>query len=422
MATRFHRIVIVGGGAGGLELAVRLARHGQRDVLLVDEGQSHVWKPRLHELAAGMRRGEVDALDYAGLAATWGFAFERGSLADIDPAARTVTLSALADRNRQTPMGERQIGYQALVLALGGVTPDMGTEGVLEHAFVLDRENDAEALFQRYSTGLLARANMADDKPYRIVVVGSGLTGVELSAHLITDAACADLAPASAAPDIQITILEAADTLMGGMNDQVRDAVCQRLHDIGIEMCTGKAVSKVFSESVETEAGESVPSDLTVWAVGRVGPPVADDIQALATNEKRQWRVRATLQTRDHDAIFAFGDCACLDDNPAPPTAQAASEQAEHLVAQLPRWLAGHAPTPFQFKDKGTLLSLGDGGTVGKVRGLCGNDQQVRGRLARAAYRGLQRQHQFRILGAARGAGAMCSDLFRRAGPQLKIY
>src|SRR5699024_9240465 len=148
METRSHRIVIVGGGAGGLELAVQLAAGGEKDVLLVDSSQTHVWKPRLHELAAGMRRGQVDELDYAGLASQWGFAYERGTLADVDPDSSMIKLAALDDRNGQTPIAERHNGYQALVLAIGGVTPDLGTEGVLEHAILLDRAGDAETLFQ----------------------------------------------------------------------------------------------------------------------------------------------------------------------------------------------------------------------------------------------------------------------------------
>src|SRR5699024_5562078 len=122
---------------------------------------------------------------------------------------------------------------------------------------------------------------------------------------------------------------------------------------------------RVAGDMVETKAGDRFPADLTVWTTGRVGPPVADAIDALATNKKRQWLVRPTLQSTNEDTVFALGDCAYLQDDPAPPTAQAASEQAEHLAVQVPRYLAGDAPTAFEFKDKGTLLSLGDAGALG---------------------------------------------------------
>lgn len=431
MSAQSNRVVIVGGGAGGLELAVRLAKDAPDDVLLVDHGETHVWKPRIHELAAGLRRGHVDELDYAGLAEHWGFAFARGELCDVDPATQTITLAAIRDGHSNghdnddgAPLvPERKIGYCALVLALGGVTPDMGVDGVLEHALLLDGETDAEAISERFSAGLLARSLPGDEQPLNVVIVGSGATGVELGAHLATDAVCAALAPRRAQPHVQITIVEAADTFMPGMDEQVQQAIATRLEKADVVIKTGQQVSKVTADAIETGDGQHFAADLTIWATGRVGPPVAGDIDALSTNKKRQWRVRRTLQSVDSDAIFAIGDCAYVDDDPAPPTAQAASEQAEHLAAELPRYLAGEQPANFAFEDKGTLLSLGEAGSVGEVRGLFGDDVQVRGRLSRAAYRGLQRQHQFILLGAAKGTAELISDVFgRTVGPRLKVH
>lgn len=423
MQTRSHRIVIVGGGAGGLELAVRLAKTRERDLLLVDSTPTHVWKPRLHELAAGAGRGHVDELDYAGLAENWGFAFEQGVLRDVDPQSRTLTLDAITDHNGDTLLPERSITYQALVLALGGVTPDLGVEGVLEQAVLLDRESDAEALFRRLSTGLLAGSLSANDGTFQVVIVGSGATGVELAAFLTTDHLCASLAPRTTAPRIQVTVLEALDTFMPTMPDVVRLPTVERLRTAGVAMETGRQVAAVHSRLVVTDDDERFPADLTVWATGRVGPPVAGSIDALAANKKRQWQVRKTLQTTESDAVFALGDCSYIEDDPSPPTAQAASEQAEYLAGALPRYLGGGELAPFRFKDKGTLLSLGESGTVGKTRGLFGNDIQVRGRLARAAYRGVQRQHQFLLLGPVKGTAEVFSNILgRKVGPRLKVH
>lgn len=422
METRTHRTVIVGGGAGGLELAVRLATGGERNVLLIDRSTTHVWKPRLHEMAVGMQDGQLGELDYAGLAARWGFAYERGTLSDIDPDQNTLTLAAEDGDDGRAPLNERRIGYQALVLAVGGVTPDMGTPGVLEHAVLLDRQEDARTLFRRFSSGLLARSLTGDDAPWQVVIVGSGQTGVELAAHLASDAFCADLAPASALPAVRVTILEATDTFMSGVNDKVREAVYTKLRKAEVEIHTGRMVSEVSEEAVDTDDGSRFPADLTIWAAGRVGPAVAEDIAGLACNKKRQWLVRPTLQTTHNDAVFALGDCAYLEESPTPPTAQAASEQARHLAAELPRYLAGQPPASFRYQDHGTVLSLGAAGSLGKVRGWFSDDVQVRGRLARATYRGLQRQHQFLLVGPKSGMAAMAGDLFRTAGPRLKVY
>ncbi|GAB3682108.1 NAD(P)/FAD-dependent oxidoreductase [Salinisphaera aquimarina] len=416
-------IIIVGGGAGGAELAVKLAADGQAGVRLIDREATHVWKPRIHELAAGLRRGHVDELGYAGLAQRWGFAFERGTLADIDADANTIRLAAERDDDGQTLVPERSVAYRALVLALGGVTPDLGVDGVLEHAFMLDSARDAEVISERFSARLLAHARGVEDRAFDIVIVGTGATGVELAAHLATDARSTTLTPPAALPDIRITLVEAADTFMPGMNDKVRQSIGERLKKAGVRIETGQQIGKVSADAVETEEGARFTADMTIWATGRVGPPVAGDIQALSTNKKRQWRVRKTLQSLDSDAVFALGDCSYIDDEPAPPTAQAASEQAAHLAKQLPRYLAGETLEPFSFTDQGTLLSLGEAGSVGAVRGWFSDDIQVRGRLARTAYRGLQRQHQLRLLGRFRGSIEILGDVLgEAAGPDMKVY
>lgn len=222
---------------------------------------------------------------------------------------------------------------------------------------------------------------------------------------------------------VKVTVLEALDDFMPGMNDTVRDTVMNRLHDANVETRAGQKVSRVTADAVETDDGERFPANLVVWATGRVGPPVAGKIDALATNKKRQWIVKRSLQTTVSDAIFALGDCSYIRDDPAPPTAQAASEQASHLARELPRYLNGQQPAAFEFKDKGTLLSLGEAGTIGKTRGWGGNDVQIRGRLARAAYRGVQRQHQFILLGPLKGSAEVLSNIFGRSvGPRLKIH
>lgn len=423
MSESARPVVIVGGGAGGSELAVRLASDGHDNIRLIDRDETHVWKPRIHELAAGLRRGHVDELGYAGLAERWGFAFELGDLIGIDPAQCAITLAAVHDREGHTLVPERSVEYRALVLALGGVTPDLGVEGVLEHALMLDTPRDAEHLARRFSALLLAHARGVENRALDIVIVGSGATGVELGAHLATDAVSTSLAPRSALPEIRIRIVEAADTFMPGMDDDVRQAIGKRLTDAGVTIETGQQISKVTAHAVETDGGDQFPADLTVWATGRVGPPVAEDIEALSTHKKRQWRVHQTLQSLNSDHIFAFGDCACIDDDPAPPTAQAASDQAAHLADQLPRYLAGETPAAFAFTDKGTLLSLGGAGSVGAVRGWLSDDIQIRGRLARAAYRGLQRQHQLLLLGRVYGSIEIVSDMLgQAAGPRMKIY
>ena len=428
MTARSHRIIIVGGGAGGLELAVRLAKAGQDDVLLVDCSTTHVWKPRLHELAAGVS-SRIDELDYAGLAEKWGFMFQQGGLAEVDPGQTCIKLQAIQDSRGHTLVPECTLGYQALVLALGGVTPDLGVDGVSQHAMMLDDKFDAQALSERFSTGLLARSMAADDEradddtKFNVVIVGSGATGVELGAYLATDYLCTALAPYTRLPGVNISILEAADTFMPGMDDSVRQQVARRLGRAGVTMESGQQVTRITPRQTETADGRVFPAQLTVWATGRVGPPVAARISALETNDKRQWQVRPTLQTPTSDSIFALGDCAYCQEQPVPPTAQVASEQAKYLASAVPGYLAGGALQPFVFEDKGTLLSLGEAGSLGRIRGFFGRDTQLHGRLAHAAYLGLQRRHQTIVLGALKGFARIIGNMISgRIGPRMKVH
>ena len=121
--------------------------------------------------------------------------------------------------------------------------------------------------------------------------------------------------------------------------------------------------------------------------------------------------------------IFALGDCAAVEGSEAPPTAQAASEQANHLARELPRYCAGQAPRAFEYRHKGTLMSLGAAGAVGRLRSGLGHDLQIRGRVAAAAYRGLERQHEMVVLGRVRGSARMFKELFSpQRGPRVKVH
>lgn len=411
--THEFRVIIIGGGAGGLELATRLARAGIKDLLLVDQHESHIWKPRLHEFAAGVNAHD-ERYDYSILAEQWGFSFQQGTLQDIDPGQQQLTLETVTNNNGVTLVPERQFTYQALVLALGGVTPDMGIKGVRDYAFMLDDPQDANTLFQHFSMGLLAGA--VRKEPFNVAIVGSGPTGVELAGYMATYCATKAMAPRAHLSEFNVNVLEAADTFMPSMADTVRDKACQYLHKVGVGTYAGQKVSEVTPRTVKA-GEEQFSAHMTVWATGRVGPPVADHIQSLATNKKRQWLVRPTLQTRDHDHVFALGDCSYCESEPAPPTAQVASEQAEYLARAIPKILAGEAVSKFVYEDKGSLLSLGGGGSLGQIRSLFSRDIILHGRLAHAAYNGLQRQHQYLIMGKVQGTLRVCRDLLGRKTP-----
>jgi NADH dehydrogenase len=146
------QIVVVGGGAGGLELVRRLgARFGNRkyDVILLERNGTHVWKPLLHEVAAGSLDANLDEIGYRDHAYRWRYRFFCGSLEGIDRASREVIVAPLLDDDGSELIGRHRIRYDYLVLATGSVTNDFGTPGVAEHCLVLDERSQADRFRQK---------------------------------------------------------------------------------------------------------------------------------------------------------------------------------------------------------------------------------------------------------------------------------
>lgn len=180
-----YEIVIVGGGAGGLELASRLGRAfgrriGPERVLLVDRSHFHIWKPTLHEVAAGTLNPQQEGLSYSILSRNNHFSFMLGELVAFDPEGKKLTLAALKDEHGEEIIPERTISFGNCVLAMGSGSNFFGTPGAAEHAFVLENARDAQH-FQQRLLALFAKAAYSQGKQLDVVIVGAGATGVETS-------------------------------------------------------------------------------------------------------------------------------------------------------------------------------------------------------------------------------------------------
>ena len=144
MTDQPFKVLVVGGGAGGLELACKLGRKwGAERVALVDATLFHIWKPSLHEVAAGTLDIHQEGLSYQMLAHDNGFSFLYGPMTGVDTAARQLVVGAVMDGTEEV-LPERRVGYESLVLAIGSVSNDFGVPGVVDHAFSLDGPQDAE--------------------------------------------------------------------------------------------------------------------------------------------------------------------------------------------------------------------------------------------------------------------------------------
>ncbi|BDA82573.1 NADH dehydrogenase [Aureimonas sp. SA4125] len=415
------RIVILGGGAGGLELASALSSRPELDVTLVDRVGAHIWKPRLHEFAAGTVTSTLSEISFYMLAQMRGFRFEQGSVVGIDRAASEVRLAA--PDLPGTVGSERRIGYDRCVVALGGITADFGIPGVREHAIRLDAKLDADAFRDRF-VALLINARQTR-VPARVVIVGSGATGTELAAHLrLAETAFFDRPETTEQPRLlDLTLLEAAPEVMPGADAELRAGVVQRLAELGVTVVTSARITAVEPGAVRAASGGHWPADLTVWAAGLVGLPVLSMLADFEMDRKGRIVVDAFLRSTVDPAVYALGDAASLTPDgaaqPLPPTAQIASQQAAYLASSLADPVAAK---PFRFKDKGKLVSLGGAGTVGLV-GFHRNDFFVDGQFAKAAYHALQRRHQWQVLGPLRGSVAILADVISPTrGPALKLH
>ena len=431
-----HRIVIVGGGAGGLELATRLGRKlGKSDaarIILVDANLTHIWKSLLHEVAAGSLNSSEDELNYVAQAKWNHFEFQLGRMSGLDRAGKSITLAPTLDDDGQMLMPERRIAYDSLVIAVGSTTNDFGTPGAAEHCIFLDTRAQAERFHRRMlSHYLRAHANESEvGSKIDIAIVGAGATGVELAAEL--HHAAKQLAAYGLnrirPEDMRITLIEAGPRVLPALPERIARPVHQTLEKLGVTVLTGAAVSEVTADGLKTADGNFIPASLKVWAAGIRAPGFLKDLDGLESNRINQLQVRPTLQTTLDDDVFAFGDCAACpqpgsEGRNVPPRAQAAHQQASLLAKSLRLKISGQSLPEYRYRDYGSLISLSSFSAVGNLMGNLTGSVMLEGWLARVFYVSLYRMHQMALYGTLRTLLLMLSDrIGRSTEPRLKLH
>jgi len=431
-----HRIVIVGGGAGGLELATRLGRklgkRGAARIILVDANLTHIWKPLLHEVAAGSLNSSEDELNYVAQAKWNHFEFQLGRMSGLDRAGKSITLAPMLDDDGQVLMPERSIAYDSLVIAVGSTTNDFGTPGAAEHCIFLDTRAQAERFHRRMlSHYLRAHANESEDgSKIDIAIVGAGATGVELAAEL--HHAAKQLAAYGLnrirPEDMRITLIEAGPRVLPALPERIARPVHKTLEKLGVTVLTGAAVSEVTADGLKTADGNFIPASLKVWAAGIRAPGFLKELDGLESNRINQLQVRPTLQTTLDDDVFAFGDCAACpqpgtEGRNVPPRAQAAHQQASLLAKSLRLKISAQPLPEYRYRDYGSLISLSSFSAVGNLMGNLTGSVMLEGWLARVFYVSLYRMHQMALYGVPRTLLLMLSDrIGRSTEPRLKLH
>jgi NADH dehydrogenase FAD-containing subunit len=329
--TMAHEVVIVGAGYAGLSAATQLAarvkgRTGRPDVrvTLVNPRERFTERLRLHMTATGQRTAELSIQE---LLAGTGAGFERGWVTGLDTATRTVRID-----------DDRELRYDTLVYALGTVAETAAVPGVEDHAFTLDGPQDARLLADR-----LTRLGGG-----RVVVAGTGLTGVESAAEI-----------AERHPELDVVLVGRSEP-GATMRPRVRAYLRKALARLGVEVRAGTEVVKVRPDAVELAGGEALDAGAVLWTCGtRVSPLAA--AAGLTVDARGRIVTDEALRSVSHPDVYAVGDAAAIRQRYGVMhgTCQGGMPTGVHAALSIVRTLDGKAPKPFRFGYYHTPVSLG---------------------------------------------------------------
>lgn len=427
------QIVVVGGGAGGLELVVKLARKLKRDVdtrvMLIDKNASHIWKPLLHEVATGSLDSHHDETSYRMLARKHKFDFILGHVVRVDPEAQQVSIAAENDDDGEVLVEARQIAFDELVLSPGSRSNDFGTKGVAEHCVKLDSREQAERFHTLYLKQLHKVSSAKDDSTQlSVVIVGGGATGVELAADLhnvagrLQDYGFDTFSQAR----LKVSVIEAGPLLLPRLPERIGESVKQELQSIGVDVLTSTKIESAESDALFTSEGERIVADVSVWAAGVRAPGFLAESGFPVDNLGRV-KVNPDLTVEGYQNIYGAGDCCSCptdDGGTVPPRAQSAHQMASVVAFNIVARHKNKQPKNFVYKDFGSLISLSRFSTVGNLMGnLMRGSVFVEGWLARMFYLSLYRMHQNAVHGPFSTLLIILGDrIYKATRAELKLH
>ena len=434
-----HKIVIVGGGAGGLELATRLGdtlgKKKKAEITLIDCTKTHVWKPLLHEIAAGSMNPDKHELEYMAQAHWHHFRFRLGRMDRLNRRKKEVSIAPYEDVDGKEIIPRRSFQYDTLIISVGSTTNDFGIKGAAKYSIALDTQEQAEVFHQKLHHAILkAQTQKKPIQPgqLEVVIVGAGATGVELAAELhkaTREMTAYGIDRVNPDRDIKISIIEASPRLLPALPQKLSHSVELELRKLRVHLYMGERVTEVSAKGVKTYSNRFIPSALVVWAAGVKAPDFLKKIDGLETNSINQLLVRTTLQTTHDDSIFAFGDCAACPIEGTkqfvPPRAQAAHQQASLLFKSMKLRVKGKTNLPqYIYKDYGSLVNMGEYSTVGNLMGsLMGGSMFIEGFIARLMYQSLYKMHLMALHGFMSTAlQTIARIITRRTEAQVKLH
>ncbi len=387
-ASRGKRIIILGGGFAGRNVAEELARrlpaagaHAAAEVLLVDENPYLLFTPMLTEAVGGMVESRHIVSSVRDLPAN--VTFRQGRVEEIDLAARRVVLYGAGRGGENAGSGRLDLEADHLVLALGSVANYHGVPGLEEHSVPMKRLTDAEAVHARVFD-LLARAEAEPDRAVRralltVVVGGAGYTGVETMATvnelLRTEVERRRQRGASLHPDDVTTVLvDPVERLMPELkSDRLAAYAETKLREAGVEVRLQTKITAAGPDFVELDGNRRLPVGMLVWSGGEMPSPLMSKLEGVRLSKQGALEVDATGAVPGRPGVWAIGDCAAL---PKPdgkstyaPTAQNAVREGVLVAANIAATLCGEPTRPFTYTPIGELALVGRRAGVAEVYG-----------------------------------------------------
>jgi len=433
MTSTIPNIVIIGGGAGGLELATqlghKLGKKQRANILLIDKNRTHIWKPLLHEVATGSLDSNLDGVVYSAHAAKHNYRFQLGCFCDLDNDNKTLTLAPQLDDDGQQILPSRQVPYDQLVIAIGSVSNDFGTPGVKENCYFLDSHNQADR-FHHALLDSFTRVHQTDNQAaLDIAIVGAGATGVELSAELFHVADLLKVYGLSNmnASKLNIHLIEAGPTILPALPPRISQSAKRELEKIGVNVMQNTRISEANNEGFVTSDGKLIKADLMLWAAGVKAPDFVKKLGDFELNRANQIVVTPTLKSTTDDNIYVIGDCcsfALPDGKFVPPRAQSAHQMASSVEKNIINQLQGKPLQDYQYTDYGSLVNLSRFSTVGSLMGnLTNNTMFVEGKIARLVYISLYRMHQRAIHGTTKTIALWFAEkVMKVVRPRMKLH
>jgi demethylphylloquinone reductase len=338
-----QRIVILGGGFGGLYTALRLSQlpwesTQKPEIVLVDQSDRFLFSPLLYELLTGELQTWEIAPPFAEILQGTGVRFYQAVVAGIDTEQQRVHLE-----------NGPEIPYDRLVLALGGETPLDLVPGATSYAYPFRTIADVYRLEER-----LRILEESDADKIRVAIVGAGYSGVELACKL------ADRLGEKG----RFRLIEITDQILRTSPEFNREAAKKALEARGVFIDLETKIESIGKDTISLEYKnqiDTIPVDLVIWTVGtRVSPAVK--ALPLKHNQRGQITTTATLQAPEHPEIFALGDLAdCVDaqGQQVPATAQVAIQQADYTAWNIWASMSDRPLLPFRYQTLGEMLSLG---------------------------------------------------------------